>query len=623
MKILSRIKKFSYLKKYEVFTMDLILSLLGTFLAYIFLILIFNLTVDYTYILLCSAIVSSLLFVVFGLFNDTIRHFTYRGIIKIFTLNSIKSLLLSVYLSYFLDLDLFHSIVYFISDLLISSFVLIGVRISMIGVYYYLLEYDKSNKKNTYLYSTKGMNPIIVQQINKDQNSKYKIKGLLTTNKSKAGLKISSVPVYYVNDSRLATYFMRDEINNVIFTSQDRLNGEKDNLVAFCMKHDVPMFLTGEYAEVSKNGIVSRNIKPIQIENLLDREEIKIDVEEISSEIRGKVVLISGAAGSIGSEIARQVASYGVSQLVLYDNSETPLHNIQLELSVKYPQIDIKYVLADVRSVHRAKAIVSKYKPSIIFHAAAYKHVPMVESNPCEGVLTNIWGTINIAQRAIENGVKKFIMISTDKAVNPTNVMGASKRIAEMCVQSFNSQNKTEFVTTRFGNVLGSNGSVIPLFKEQIAKGGPITVTHPDIIRYFMTIPEACRLVLQAATMGHAGEILVFDMGKQVKIADLARKMITLSGFKPDKDIKIEYTGLRPGEKLYEELLSSEENTTETRHYKIRIAKCNPSIDDLDTLIRKLIVIARSADIDKTVALMKQICPEFRSNNSMFEKFDK
>ncbi len=371
-----------------------------------------------------------------------------------------------------------------------------------------------------------------------------------------------------------------------------------------------------------QTSIPQCQIKPVQIEDLLHRDEIQIDLHSIENEIQGKVVMITGAAGSIGSEIVRQVALFGARRLILFELAETALHELQLKMRRKFPNLDVKYILGDVRSKQRVKTVIEQYKPNIIFHAAAYKHVPMIEKNPCEGVMTNVWGTVNVAQRAIENGVEKFVMISTDKAVNPTSVMGATKRIAEMCVQSMNRQNKTAFITTRFGNVLGSNGSVIPLFRQQIAVGGPVTVTHPDITRYFMSIPEACSLVLQAATMGHAGEILVFDMGKPEKIVKLARKMIKLSGFEPDCDIKIEYIGLRPGEKLYEELFSSDEDMA-TSHKKINIAKCREINHDLiEKTIKRLALHARQTDVEATVRLMKLLVPEFISQNSEFEKLD-
>lgn len=371
-------------------------------------------------------------------------------------------------------------------------------------------------------------------------------------------------------------------------------------------------------------------IKEIEIEDILDRDQIHIDTDKIEKYVTNKTVMITGAAGSIGSEMVRQLAKFPVKRLVLVDNSETPLHSLSLKLACMFPNSDIIPILGDIRSRQRIAYIVEKYNPNIVFHAAAYKHVPIIEINPCEAILANVLGTKNVADIALRHGVEKFIMVSTDKAVNPTNIMGASKRIAEMYVQSLNTQSPktehsqaTQFIITRFGNVLGSNGSVIPLFREQIRNGGPITVTHPEVIRYFMTIPEACRLVLQATNMGKGGEIFTFDMGEQVSIVELAKKMISLAGLVPEKDIKIVYTGLRPGEKLYEELLSTEENSDFTVHKKIRIAH----IKDIDYNIinqdvKELIKYAMIVNIEQTVIKMKQIVPEFISKNSKFEKYD-
>ena len=344
-----------------------------------------------------------------------------------------------------------------------------------------------------------------------------------------------------------------------------------------------------------------------------------------------KVVLVTGAAGSIGSELCRQLAQMKIKQLVMFDSAETPLHNVRLEFEKSYPGLDFVPVIGDVRVKDRLRMIFELYHPQIIFHAAAYKHVPLMEENPCEAVLVNVIGSRQVADMALKYGAEKMIMVSTDKAVNPTNVMGASKRLAEIYVQSLGYavkegkvQGNTRFITTRFGNVLGSNGSVIPHFKEQIENGGPVTVTHPEIIRFFMTIPEACRLVMEAATMGKGNEIFVFEMGKAVKIVDLATRMIELAGYKPGDDIKIEFTGLRPGEKLYEEVLSDKENTIPTNNKKIKIAKVRRyEYEEVRSVYIELEQLSRSVRIMDTVSLMKQFIPEFKSKNSpLFEKLD-
>ena len=378
--------------------------------------------------------------------------------------------------------------------------------------------------------------------------------------------------------------------------------------------------------------VVAQWVRPIKIEDLLGRSEIHINMEEVMTEFCGKVVLVTGAAGSIGSELCRQLAQMNIKKLIMFDSAESPLHNVRLEFEKNYPDLDFVPVIGDVRVKERLRMVFETYQPQIIFHAAAYKHVPLMEENPCEAVLVNVVGSRQVADMAVEYGAEKMIMVSTDKAVNPTNVMGCSKRLAEIYVQSLGCairegkvKGHTKFITTRFGNVLGSNGSVIPRFKEQIENGGPVTVTHPDIIRFFMTIPEACRLVMEAATMGEGNEIFVFEMGKAVKIVDLATRMIELAGYRPGEDIEIEFTGLRPGEKLYEEVLSDKENTIPTENKKIMIAKVRhyEYTDILDTYT-EFEKLSRSVQIMDTVKLMKRVVPEFKSKNSpRFEVLDR
>ena len=372
------------------------------------------------------------------------------------------------------------------------------------------------------------------------------------------------------------------------------------------------------------NGELSFNqIKTIHIEELLEREPIQLNNASINQQLNHKTILITGAAGSIGAELARQCAKFNPKLLVLLDQAESPLHELNLEFAEQHT-CPFEVVIGDVRNADRMRNVFNTFKPQLVFHAAAYKHVPMMENNPSESILTNILGTKVVADLAVEFGVEKLVMVSTDKAVNPTNVMGASKRIAEIYTQSLSKTSSTKFITTRFGNVLGSNGSVIPRFKKQIETGGPITITHPDITRFFMTIPEACQLVLEAGCMGQGGEIFVFDMGKPVKIIDLARKMIKLSGLKENTDIKITFTGLRPGEKLYEELLSSTENALPTHHQQILIGKVREyKFSVVTQFINELILLFNTQDNVKIVTKMKEIVPEFVSNNSVFQTLDK
>ena len=451
----------------------------------------------------------------------------------------------------------------------------------------------------------------------------------------------NAVKPYRLGDSRVYEYrdyesfqniLDRHAIEAVIFVDNADVQKETDGLVKFCNSLKVRVLYNPPVEEVP-NGQPSGRRQPreVRIEDLLGRSEIKISAEAVKQAFSGKAVMVTGAAGSIGSQLCRILSALGVGRLILFDNAETPMHNIRLELEEKFPDLDMRPVIGDVRSKKRLDYVMRDMHPQIVFHAAAYKHVPLMEENPTEAVLANVIGTRNVVDKCIEYGVEKMVMISTDKAVNPTNIMGCTKRIAEVYVQSIGlaiengtMQGTTKFVTTRFGNVLGSNGSVIPRFREQIAKGGPVTVTHPEITRFFMTIPEACRLVMEAATMTTGNQIFVFDMGKSVKIADMARKMIELAGFVPDKDIKIEYTGLRPGEKLYEEVLATAENTIPTNHESIRIAKVRQyDYGEVLKVVEELEVLAKKIDTESMVKLMKNFIPEFKSRNSEFERFDK
>lgn len=413
----------------------------------------------------------------------------------------------------------------------------------------------------------------------------------------------------------------------------DKSLGKEEQLIIVdqCLEFNYRVYTVPLITDWENQKEISQKVKNIQIEDLLERKPIVLDNKSISKQLKDRTVLISGAAGSIGSEIVRQVLSFNPKKVIILDQAETPLHHLSLELEKNHYTAKIHNVIADVRNFEAMSKVFKLYKPQVVFHAAAYKHVPLMEENPSQAILTNIEGTKNLADLACEFNVKKFVMVSTDKAVNPSNVMGASKRIAEKYVQSLQIKNSkddnekaTKFITTRFGNVLGSNGSVVPLFTKQIANGGPVTITHPDIIRYFMTIPEACQLVLEAGAMGNGGEIYIFDMGKPVKIIDLAKKMIKLAGFIPDKEIKIEIVGLRPGEKLYEELLNDTSKTIPTHHEKIMIAEeIQDEYEKLHTEINELIGIANFFSNDDIVAKMKTIVPEFISMNSTFEVLDK
>ena len=524
-----------------------------------------------------------------------------------------------------------HRNFYLAGDFMITLAALVVLRVMMLVAYDALKSRLAANRrvKQVLLY---GVDDKSVAMIMRLQNSThYRIVGCLTYGQKLRSYRVGEQPVYYFEDEEdLQQVTARLSVDGVLFPTTDCAHGERDRLIRYCESLGVKVLITPPVDEVVDGKIMKQTIREIKIEDLLGRAEIKINMNEIAAGLRGRTVLVTGAAGSIGSELCRQIATFGVGRLILFDSAETPMHNIRLELEARFPELEFVPVVGDVRVRERVDMVYRIYRPSVVFHAAAYKHVPLMEENPCEAVMANVVGTRNVADLAVKYRVEKMVMISTDKAVNPTNIMGASKRLAEIYIQSLGLaiaegkvEGATRFVTTRFGNVLGSNGSVIPRFREQIEKGGPVTVTHPEIIRYFMTIPEACRLVMEAATLGNGNEIFVFEMGEPVKIADLARRMIELAGLKVGEDIEIEYTGLRPGEKLYEEVLSTKENTLPTSNEKIHIAKVRQyDYVVVAEQIAKLNELAAMVDIPATVRLMKQMVPEYKSQNSRFEEYD-
>ncbi|MDE6134753.1 MAG: polysaccharide biosynthesis protein, partial [Muribaculaceae bacterium] len=442
---------------------------------------------------------------------------------------------------------------------------------------------------------------------------------------------VNGIPVVIFDPEKVKEVFEYYQCDTLLFLST-QLELMRSGTADVFLQNHIKLLMLNQVEEFDLNSkempALSSHVHDIRIEDLLGREPIRTDNPAIRNVIRDKVVMITGAAGSIGSEIVRQVARMDAREIVLLDQAETPMHDMQLELEQTFPEMKIHLFIGDVANRERMEHAFKKYRPRYVFHAAAYKHVPMMERNPAEAVMTNVFGTKNIADLSVKYGVEKFVMVSTDKAVNPTNVMGASKRIAEIYVQSLfyymrTQGDSTRFITTRFGNVLGSNGSVIPLFRRQIEQGGPVTITHRNIIRYFMTIPEACSLVLEAGCMGKGGEIFVFDMGEPVKIWDLAIRMISLSGLRPNDDIEIVETGLRPGEKLYEELLNEKEHTIPTHHKKIMIARVRTyDFNDVNTHLQRLENCLHAASSHDIVAEMKHIVPEFKSNNSIWQEID-
>jgi FlaA1/EpsC-like NDP-sugar epimerase len=520
-----------------------------------------------------------------------------------------------------------------LSMFLMATLLMWGVRI-LVKVLYDVT-YNTERAKRVLIYGVKDGGVGLAKNIRSVKPAKYVLKGFIAHEPHYKHHVLMGEKVFPVNDA-LTDVIKNLKIEAVLVSPlRNKEIREDEKLQDILISAGVKILMQQDAAEWNgKDEFTTANLKEVSVEDLLPRDEIKVDMESIGEQLTGKRILITGSAGSIGSEMVRQVAPYKPAAMMLIDQAETPEHDIRIMMAKRWPEIKADTVVTSICNEGHMRKIFSEFKPDYVFHAAAYKHVPMMEDNPSEAVQNNIYGTKVIADLAVEFGVKKFVMVSTDKAVNPTNVMGCSKRICEIYVQSLNkkvnelgaeqvdeSTKRTQFVTTRFGNVLGSNGSVIPLFKEQLKKGGPLTVTHPNIIRFFMLIPEACKLVLEAGTKGNGGEIFVFDMGKPVRIADLAERMIRLSGA---KDVKVEFTGLRAGEKLYEEVLNEEENTKPSFHEKIRIASVREyDYEAVSKDIDELIAISKNYDDMATVKKMKEIVPEFKSNNSVYEVLDR
>jgi FlaA1/EpsC-like NDP-sugar epimerase len=506
-------------------------------------------------------------------------------------------------------------------DYMSSTFIMLSSRF-IFKALYSELKNPSREKTNVIIFGAGEAGIITKRTLDRDAGMKYRVLAFIDDDPGKTTHKIEGITIHAF--SMLETLLKAYEVSQIIISVQNLVPSRKQAIVDLCLNYNTRVLHVPPVSSWINGELSFRQIRKVKIEDLLERDPIRLDADNIRAQLTNKVVLVTGAAGSIGSELVRQITHYNPRLLILLDQAESPLYEMEMELKDRKPSVQFEVVIGDVRNAERIENLFKTFKPQVVFHAAAYKHVPMMENNPSESIFTNVLGTKVMADVSVKYGVEKFVMISTDKAVNPSNVMGASKRIAEIYTQALGKKSKTRFVTTRFGNVLGSNGSVIPRFRQQIEKGGPVTITHPDITRYFMTIPEACQLVLEAGAMGKGGEIFIFDMGQSVRIIDLARKMIKLSGLTIDKDIKITFTGLRPGEKLYEELLNDSEKTMPTHHSQILVARVQETdFDRISADINTLISLFDKQDNNAIVSKMKQIVPEYISNNSVFEKLDK
>jgi len=620
----------NYLPRWMVVIIDAILSVVSLYLVYIILqgtpikfheIITLQLQ---GFIVILITLVS---FFTIKTYSGIIRHSTFTDILKLAFSSIITGGVLFL-INFIFSLQ-------FEGKIFITTGILLYVLISFSALLFFRLIVKESyqllkntafsqEKKRVLIYGIDSHSINVGKAILEDASLNFNLIGFISEEFKTQKGKVSGKPIISITNN-FNEIVIEKSVEAIIISEKSYSIRKKNKIVELCLANNIEVFNAPSLEQLNTRDGIQIQIKPVQIEDLLERDSIEINNDLIKIDLENKTIMVTGGAGSIGSEIINQISGFKPKLIIILDQAESALHELEIVLKNKYPSLNIKTELANISNNYRLEKIFKKYRIECIFHAAAYKHVPLIERNPHEAIFVNILGTVNLASLSVKYEVKKFVMISTDKAVNPTNVMGASKRAAEMYVQSLQNENpnKTKFITTRFGNVLGSNGSVIPHFKKQIAKGGPVTVTHKEIYRYFMTIPEACQLVLQAGTMGQGGEIFVFDMGKQIKILDLAEKMIRLSGLTPYEDVDIEITGLRPGEKLYEELLSDVSKSLPTHHKKIMISKV--PVVEFDVLKYKMdnIIISAYKDSDKDIVmLLKKIVSEFKSENSIFEELD-
>lgn len=612
--------------RWIVFAIDLLICMVSITLSY-YIRFEFRFSSDELYSLKIIAplvlFVRALSFIAFRTYAGLIRYTSIKDAERIFLVVTSSTIILFIinFINYSGSGQFIIPNSILLIDYFITSIIMIGSRLFYKTLYYSIKNID-IDKENILIVGVEQFAAATKRAIDKDTLSGIRVIGFIDPYNLQDGNKIEDINIY--NTSKIEFLIQKYKISRVIIAQKSLDADKKSRIVEKCLNFDVKVQTVPDTTAWINGEISLNQIKSIKIEDLLERPPIVLDKKRIQVYVKDKVVLVTGAAGSIGSEMVRQISKFNPAKVILFDQAETPLYDIELELKEEMHFFDFETVIGSVTNEYRVNKLFETFKPQVVFHAAAYKHVPMMENNPSEAIFNNVFGTKLIADTAVKFGVEKFVMISTDKAVNPTNVMGASKRIAEIYTQTLNIRVKTNFITTRFGNVLGSNGSVIPRFKKQIEQGGPLTITHPEVTRYFMTIPEACQLVLEAGAMGNGGEIYIFDMGMPVKIIDLAKKMIKLSGLQLGKDIQINFTGLRPGEKLYEELLNNKENTLPTYHPKIMIAKIQQYKSDfVVSKINELLRILPNHNNFKIVSVMKELIPEFISRNSIYEDLDR
>jgi FlaA1/EpsC-like NDP-sugar epimerase len=608
-----------------IFLGDMFLSFMAIWIAYL---LRFNFNIPYAEVKTLPLIIS---LVLFGRAISTLVFQTHRGIVRFTNTKDVERIFISVALVSALFL-IINPVMFWIKqvylipysiiiiDGILCVFLMVTARF-VVKAIIQELNTEKKEKLKVIIYGAGETGLLAKRAIERDAGAKYKVISYIDDNTQKVGKKVQGI--FIKSGTDLQEMLIQQNIKLLILATETIAPAKKQKVIDICLANNTRIYNVPPVKRWINGELSFKQIKKIDVKDLLEREPILLDTKLIEKNLSGKTVLVTGAAGSIGSELVRQILPFNPSKLVLLDQAESPLYELERELLDEKNMSCIEVVIGDIRSKERMERVFNHFKPRVVFHAAAYKHVPLMESNPSEALLTNVHGTRVLADLSCEFKVEKFVMVSTDKAVNPTNVMGASKRIAEIYVQSLDLVCETKFITTRFGNVLGSNGSVIPIFKKQIERGGPVTVTHPDINRFFMTIPEACQLVLEAGTIGEGGEIFLFDMGESIKIVDLVRKMIKLYGLTVGKDIEIIYTGLRPGEKLYEELLNDAENTIPTHHPQIMKARIKEQDHEIvKLLINDLISLFPSQDNAGIVRKMKELLPEYKSNNSIFEELD-